>query len=292
MRQPVTFDLPERKVFSMVEGENPPEPHTVTVRNTSGAGFDELKLIISGRSPEAFVIDKTAISDFAHGGQETFAVTAAEGLTAGTYEAVVEIVSGTEILNTFPVYITVSAPGVYDYLTLLPNNAWRVHTGDTVVEIGNGPDNQYGVPSLVFTNTAGRWPAATGELAWGTGVRIDRSDWDRVFLEYDVTVRDHANINMLSGGPSLPQHRVPVSHAMAANNTLNEGGLSGDDLRRGRYLGRVSLAEIMRIRGEIASEYEFLMPRMEAFYFEGWRVFAIGATPATVAVDVFRLVKE
>jgi hypothetical protein len=102
-------------------------------------------------------------------------------------------------------------------------------------------------------------------------------------------VRDHANFSLLSEGPSLPQHRVPLSQAIFENNTLNEGGVSGTDLRRGRYLGRVSLADIMRIRHGIS---EFAGHRMEAFYQDGWRVFAIGGPPAAVTVDVFKLVRE
>jgi hypothetical protein len=288
MRGPVTFDLPERRVFSAVEGESPPEPHNVTVRNTSGAALNA-SVRLTGKNPEAFIVDKGNLSISNHGDADTFAVAVADGLAPGTYEADAEVMDGLVLLDSFPVYVTVSARGVYDYLTLLPNDAWRIHTGDTVVEIEHGSQNIHGIPSLIFSNTAGRWPSASGELLWGTGVRFAQSEWDRIFLEYDITVRDHASISLLSEGPSLPQHRVPLSNVIAENNKYSEGGVAGHDLRRGRYAGRVSLADIMRERGSMA---EFSGYRMEAFFKDGWRVFAIGGTPATVTVDVFRLVRE
>jgi hypothetical protein len=181
MRGPVTLEPSDSAVYSAVAGYAGLETTHITVRNTSGGEITDLT--VTGSNTEAFALGDDKLTDLGPGQKTTIWVSPVDGLPAGLYEADIEIRGGGEVLAVFRAVLTVSTPGVYDYLLLIPPREWSSSQGDSEVVVAHGLENGDGIPSLVFSNTAGLWPNATGEIVWGTGIRFDRSEFDEIYME-------------------------------------------------------------------------------------------------------------
>jgi len=284
MRPPICFGIEPQQSFSVVSGQDVTHSREIIARNTSGISIDDFRIVVPSKLVTLEPAD-SFVTALAHGDSETITISPSADLPVGVYNVYVSFYDGSTLLNTFPVHIVVHERGTYSFLNLIPDDAWWIHTGNSVIDIERDGD------SLLFSNTEGRWPSATGHIDWGSGVRFERHEWAYTYIEFDVTVTQNASFVIMSQGPSLPQHRIPLAWAMNEWNTTGQGGMSGDDLGAGRYVGRINLEELMWHRERMPSEYYFNMPGMDVVYMDGWRVFAIGSRPATVRVDVLRIVR-
>lgn len=84
----------------------------VTVTNKGNADTGKLTVSLSGKNPNAFVVEPNTIESIAVGGEASFTVTPTTDLAAGTYTATVTV-SGTDIVSqSFDVTFKVKAAAV------------------------------------------------------------------------------------------------------------------------------------------------------------------------------------
>jgi hypothetical protein len=123
-----------------------PEAATITVTNTGNLPTGALTVGLTGANDTSFTLSKTAISDIAVNGTDSFTVGPEPALAAGTHTATVTVSGGNGISADFDVSFTVTAYGIglsqsgtYTFTAALAGYGTQTPVTITVT---NSPGNQ------------------------------------------------------------------------------------------------------------------------------------------------------